>query len=167
VYNGVLLFFEISMQQILQPYPLYEGTLSFPASFIDHSVQQLAGEWLPGKPLTLLVNREQVKPGEANSQFTARHLKHLGRILRQYRLMTQQHATLGTGALALPGEQIQASYKADGQTVFQRQGIFLVSEQRALILSATSNRHLDEQFDPFWQQWLASFVPAQSPAQAA
>lgn len=154
------------MQQILQPYPLHEGMLSFPASFIDRTLQQFTGEWQPGKPITLVVSRAQPAPGETGSQFVVRHLAHLKRAMPQFRLLKQTAATLGTGGAIMAGEQIYTSYKSNGQTTFQWQGIFLIEQQRALILSATSNRHLDEKFDPVWQQWLASFIPAQSAGQA-
>lgn len=153
------------MQQTLQPYQINEGSLSFPARFVDRTLQQFTGEWQPGKPITLVVSREQANPDETGSEFATRHMAHLRRALPQYRQLKQAVATLGSGAAAIPGDQFYFSHKHNGQTVFQWQGIFLVEQQRALILSASSNRHLDEHFDPVWQAWLASFVPAASASQ--
>lgn len=137
-------------------YLLQEGRLTLPATFQDRSVNMfIPGSTVPA-PFSLTVARDTTLPGEVLSDYIDRQVGLIAAKLRKFKRQSTRDALLGAQS-ALPGLQVDAHYQSDGQTIYQRQAVFLVSTDRALVFSGTSKSPFDDQLNQLWADVLASF----------
>jgi hypothetical protein len=138
-------------------YFINEGSVVLPDSFLDRTTNIFIRHE-PGQPqLNFNIARDTVKEKETIQDYVSRQIGLLKQNMAGYKLQNRTEATLGKGDEAVTGEQIEATYKSGGQTIYQRQAAFLISPGWALIFSASSAKVFDEYLHALWKDWLVSF----------
>ncbi|POA89978.1 DcrB-related protein [Pseudomonas protegens] len=137
-------------------YLIQEGKLTLPSGFQDRSVNMFVpGVTLPA-PFSLTLSRDITLPGESLAEYVERQVGLIAAKLRKYKRQDLQEVWLSTQS-PVPGLQVDAHYQNDGRPVYQRQAGFIVSPQRVLVFSATSQQPFDDQLNQLWTDVLASF----------
>jgi hypothetical protein len=129
-----------------------EGSLVVPPGYEDRTVNS----FVPADPQrgpNLSIARDRLAPGEALSDYVARQVAQLKKRLPGYKASTPVAIALeGAG---LSGLVVQASYRSGAATVHQRQAVFPITQERALVFTMSSPRPLDVTADALWTAWLA------------
>lgn len=145
---------------------LHEGSIGLPAGFEDRT----SNLFVPADPQNqpnLSIGRDHMHDGETPATYVDRQLLVLKARLPGHKVLARAPAQLGRGDAAIDGERIDAQYKNGAHTVRQRQAAFAIAPNRALILTASSPRPFDAEFDALWDGWLASFVQPAAAGQDA
>ncbi|MBL8482905.1 MAG: DUF1795 domain-containing protein [Rhodocyclaceae bacterium] len=136
---------------------LHEGSIALPNGYEDRT----ANLFVPVTDTKLLPNlsiaRDWMRENETLPDYVTRQIGLLKANLPGHKVLARAPASLGREAV-LAGEQIDASHKAGGQTIHQRQAAFEVAPRRALIFTATMPGLPHPEFDAYWRAWLASFT---------
>jgi hypothetical protein len=140
-----------------QPYFIDEGSVQLPAGFQDRSTNIFIQGDPAGSSLNFNIARDQLRPDESLQQYVTRQIDLMQNNMTSYKLKSRDPAQLGAGAIE--GEQIDATSKSSGKTIYQRQAAFPLHGTHVLIFSAISTTMPGEKFARLWQDWLGSFVP--------
>ncbi len=139
-------------------YQLQEGSIVLPEGFQDRTVNMFVlGSSVPA-PLSITLSRDTLLPNEVLKTYVDRQLILLASKLRGYTLLGRKAALL-SALQPVEGVQVDAYYMSDGRPLYQRQAVFPVSEQRALVFSVTSQGDFSPEQNSDWLQLLASFQP--------
>ena len=138
-------------------YQINEGRFTLPPSATDRSVNMLVLNLGPGG-LTLVVTRDVVQEGEDLDSFLTRQLRTLASQVKHFK--QQERIVLAVGAAALPGLQINSSFKQNNASIHQRQSVVRLAGNGVLVLTLTCASPLTAEQAAYAQQLLDSFVPA-------
>jgi hypothetical protein len=131
-----------------------EGSLVAPPGYEDRTVNS----FVPADPQrepNLSIARDRLAPGEALSDYVARQVAQLKKRLPGYKASPPVAITLEVAGLS--GLVVQASYRSGATTVHQRQAVFPIVPERALVFTMSSPRPLDVTAEALWTAWLAEF----------
>lgn len=135
-----------------------EGSIGLPTTFEDRTSNVFVPADTQNQP-NLSIARDWLREDETLPAYVERQLAQLKSRLPGHKVIARTAERLGQGAGALEGERVDAQYRNGQQVIRQRQAVFLVAPRRALIFTASTQRHFDAQADALWQEWLGSFVP--------
>jgi hypothetical protein len=134
-----------------------EGSLVAPPGYEHRTVNS----FVPADPQrepNFSIARDRLAPGEALSDYVARQVAQLKKRLPGYK--ASPPAAIALEGAGLSGLVVQASYRSGAATVHQRQAVFAITPERALVFTMSSPRTIDAAADALWTAWLADFQPA-------
>jgi hypothetical protein len=138
-----------------------EGRMAVPPGYREQTTNLL----LPADPQqqpTFNITRDPLLPDETLDAYVDRQLGVLEARLTGYKLLARGPASLGPRGDACRGTSISARYRSGKQEVHQRQAVFLLDPQRALIFTISAGRPLSAEEEQGWTDWLASYqLPAE------
>ncbi len=111
----------------------------------------------PQREPNLSIARDRFAGAETLSDYVARQVLLLKKKLPGYKASAPAPVALGG---TLGGLAVEASYRSGATSVHQRQAVFAVSDERALVFTMSSPRAFDAAADALWRAWLAGFRPA-------
>jgi len=140
-------------------YVLQEGSLSLPDGYIDRSVNMFTfGASVPA-PLSITIARDSLGQGEPLSDYVERQLRILASKLPGYTHLGSHAVSLSIDK-PIPGIQVDGWYMSQGRPLYQRQAVFLLNAERALIFSASAQDEFSATQNQDWANLLAGFTPA-------
>jgi hypothetical protein len=129
-----------------------EGTAPFPPGYEDRTVNS----FVPADPRrepNLSISRDRFTAGESLADYVSRQVAALKKKLPGYKAEPVVRIELAGSGLS--GLLARASYRSGATTVHQRQAVFAISDERALVFTMSSPRPLDAAADALWTAWLA------------
>ncbi len=143
------------------PYVFNEGSLELPSPPEDRSVNVLI---VPnpeehGEPLTLVITRDEMEPGETLEECVKRQLVIISRQLRGFAELKREETLIGTEQI--PGILIEAHNSNAGSKIYQWLAIFPVSDRKIFVYALSSVRPFRDAQRQMWKDILASYTPAQ------
>lgn len=138
-------------------YTLNEGTLALHPSD-DRSINILSLARQDAPPLTLIITRDALEPGEGLAAAVTRQLKALSRQVQAFKEHARREATFGRDAW--PVVLLETSFKQAGQPTHQCQAVAQLADNRLLILTLSSPTPLTDGLREQWLALLDSFQPA-------
>ncbi len=141
-----------------RPYTIQEGNFAIPATLTDRTINTFLHQEDGQTIYNLTVARDTPQSGEDGPAYVSRQIGLLKANMPNYKIADRRPAQLGAGDGAIPGEQIQATYRSGQKIVHQRQAAFFIAPDQALVFSASSAFPFDSAFEQVWHAWLQSFT---------
>jgi hypothetical protein len=143
------------------PYTIHEGRFDFDC-LEDRSVNVLT---LPphgnGEPLSFIVSRDALRPGEDLKTCLTRQLKDLSRSVQAFKELRREGGWIGSGDDAsYPAVVVYTSFRQSGRAVFQAQCLAQLPEDKLLVLTLSSPAAFDDALRTRWKNILLRFAPS-------
>lgn len=135
-------------------YHTEEGSFEISESFHDRTVNCFVLGETGRSQFNLSISRDIPLQGEQVGDYVERQLKILKKNINKYKLIQKKESQLGG---KYDGVEIYGTWKEKKQNIFQRQAAFLITQNKILIFSATSEKDFAEREFNYWQKWLNSF----------
>lgn len=121
-------------------YRMNDATLDLPGDWEDKSVNVFAALDSSPHPVSLVINRDRMKPGQDLADLAEQRLDEIESNLKQFTLLEKRQLEIaGTTAL-----EAEFKWRSDIGLMHQRQ-IFLPRGDRVLVITITAPRELREQ----------------------
>jgi hypothetical protein len=141
-------------------YVMNEGTVDFGVWPDDRSVNVLMlPNPEPGDPLTLVITRDAMEPGEDLDGCVKRQLALIARQLRGFKELRRDGAVIGKAQT--PSVIVEGQHVTPGTTVHQLMAVVPFRKTRILVFCLSCAKPLGEAQRKVWHELLASFAEAE------
>jgi hypothetical protein len=121
-------------------YRMNDAALELPEDWEDKSVNVFATSLSDPFPISLVINRDRMKPGQSLADFAEQRLDEMESMLKQFTMVERRQLEIaGTTAL-----EAEFKWRSDAGLMHQKQ-TFIPRGERVLVVTVTVPRELREQ----------------------
>lgn len=120
-------------------YRMNDAMLDVPDDWDDKSVNVFSTPGSSPSPISLVINRDRMKPGQEFADFAEQRLDEMESMLKQFTVIEKRQIDIaGTTAL-----EAEFKWRSDAGLMHQRQ-IFVPRGERVFVITVTAPREINE-----------------------